>query len=83
MDASNAWPKSSANTAPFPGLEDVHGVSFDGRQVWFASGEQQNALAPDSGELLGALNIPTDAGTAFDGRHLFRSPGRSSARSTR
>ena len=60
---------------PFPGIEEVHGVSFDGRQVWFASGERLNALDPDSGELLGALEIPADAGTAFDGRHLFQIAG--------
>jgi len=29
---------------PFPGIEHVHGVSFDGRHVWFASGEKLNAL---------------------------------------
>ncbi|WP_240643691.1 PQQ-binding-like beta-propeller repeat protein [Paracoccus siganidrum] len=60
---------------PFPGIEEVHGVGFDGRQVWFASGERLNALDPDSGELLGALEIPADAGTAFDGRHLFQIAG--------
>jgi hypothetical protein len=24
---------------PFPGGDSVHGVSYDGQQVWFASGD--------------------------------------------
>ena len=50
---------------PFPGVDGVHGVSFDGQHVWFASGERINALDPDSGELTGAIEVPAHAGTAF------------------
>ena len=57
---------------PFPGVDGVHGVSFDGQHVWFASGERINALDPDSGELTGAIEVPAHAGTAFDGTHLFQ-----------
>jgi len=57
---------------PFPGGESVHGVSFDGRQVWFATGDRLNALDPDSGEIVGALDIAAHAGTTFDGTHLFQ-----------
>jgi glutamine cyclotransferase len=57
---------------PFPGAEGVHGVTYDGRHVWFASGEKLNALDPDSGEIVRSLNVPADAGTAFDGKHLFQ-----------
>lgn len=57
---------------PFPGVDRVHGVSFDGRLVWFASGNRLNALDPESGETLSALHIPADAGTAFDGEHLYQ-----------
>lgn len=57
---------------PFPGVDGVHGVTFDGRQVWFASGDRLNALDPDSGETLRALDVAAHAGTAFDGRHLFQ-----------
>lgn len=60
---------------PFPGIRHVAGVSFDGRRVWFASGDRLNALDPDSGEIVGALDIAADAGTAFDGRHLFQIAG--------
>jgi hypothetical protein len=57
---------------PFPGLEGVHGVSFDGQRVWFATGDRLNSLDPESGELLGALAIAAHAGTAFGGKHLFQ-----------
>lgn len=57
---------------PFPGVDQVHGVSFDGDKVWFASGDKLNALDPESGKTVRALNVPAHAGTAFDGRHLFQ-----------
>src|SRR5919112_3998168 len=57
---------------PFPGVDGVHGVSFDGQRVWFASGDRLNALDPESGEIVAALDVPADAGTAFDGKHLFQ-----------
>ena len=57
---------------PFPGVDAVHGVSFDGQQVWFASGDRLNALDPESGQTLGALAVAAHAGTAFDGKHLFQ-----------
>jgi glutamine cyclotransferase len=57
---------------PFPGVEGVHGVSFDGRRVWFATGDRLNSLDPETGELLGALEIAAHAGTAFDGRYLYQ-----------
>ena len=57
---------------PFPEIDGVHGVSFDGQRVWFASGDKLNALDPESGEIVGALDIAAHAGTAFDGKHLFQ-----------
>jgi PQQ-like domain len=57
---------------PFEGVDTVAGVSFDGQRVWFASGERLNALDPESGEVVGAIDVPADAGTAFDGRHLYQ-----------
>jgi streptogramin lyase len=57
---------------PFPGVEAVHGVSFDGQRVWFASGDRLNALDPTSGAITGGHALPADAGTAFDGRHLYQ-----------
>jgi glutamine cyclotransferase len=57
---------------PFPGVEKVAGVTFDGGQVWFASGDKLNALDPASGETQRAIDVPAHAGTAFDGQHLFQ-----------
>ncbi|NIC04978.1 glutamine cyclotransferase [Billgrantia bachuensis] len=57
---------------PFPGVENVHGVTFDGQHVWFATGDTLNALDPASGETPRKLEIAAQAGTAFDGRHLFQ-----------
>ena len=57
---------------PFPGVERVGGVTFDGRHVWFASGDRLNALDPASGQTVRAIDIAAHAGTAFDGRHLFQ-----------
>jgi len=57
---------------PFPGVDAVHGVSFDGHQLWFATGDRLQALDPQSGEILGALEVAAQAGTAFDGEHLFQ-----------
>lgn len=57
---------------PFPGVESVHGVSFDGRQVWMATGSKLVSFDPESGEVLGSINVTADAGVAFDGEHLFQ-----------
>jgi glutamine cyclotransferase len=57
---------------PFPGVDEVHGVTFDGELVWFASGEKLNALDPVSGKTVRAIDIAAHAGTAFDGEHLFQ-----------
>ncbi|HMA32453.1 MAG TPA: glutamine cyclotransferase [Casimicrobiaceae bacterium] len=57
---------------PFPGVAQVGGVTYDGRQVWFASGDRLNAFDPASGEALRSLDVAAHAGTAFDGQHLFQ-----------
>ena len=60
---------------PFPGAEHVHGVTFDGQHVWFASGDKLNAFDPASGKTVRLIDAAGDAGTAFDGRHLFQIVG--------
>lgn len=57
---------------PFPGVDEVAGVSFDGSNVWFASGDRLNALDPASGKVARSIDVAAHAGTAFDGRHLFQ-----------
>lgn len=60
---------------PFPGVAHVHGVTYDGERVWFASGDKVNALDPASGEPVRSIDVPSHAGTAFDGRYLYQIDG--------
>jgi len=57
---------------PFPGAEQVGGVTFDGRDVWCATGGKVIAFDPANGEVRKSLDIAAHAGTAFDGKHLFQ-----------
>ena len=57
---------------PFPGADRVHGVSYDGQHVWFASGDKLNAFDPASGKMMRSIDVAAHAGTAFDGKHLFQ-----------
>jgi glutamine cyclotransferase len=57
---------------PFPGVNEVAGVTYDGEHVWFASGDKLNELDPASGQPLRAIDVAAHAGTAFDGQHLFQ-----------
>ena len=57
---------------PFPGTEQVGGVTYDGQNVWFAAGGKLNAFDPVSGKSLRSLDVAAHAGTAFDGQHLFQ-----------
>jgi glutamine cyclotransferase len=50
----------------------VHGVSFDGNNVWFASGEKLNAFDPDNGQAQRSIDVAAHAGTAYDGQHFFQ-----------
>lgn len=60
---------------PFPGVDHVGGVTFDGHHVWFASGNRLNALDPASGTIVRTIDVAAHAGTAFDGRYLFQIAG--------
>jgi glutamine cyclotransferase len=57
---------------PFPDVDEVHGLTFDGEHVWFASGDRLNALDPANGKIVRAIDVAAHAGTAFDGQHLFQ-----------
>jgi glutamine cyclotransferase len=57
---------------PFPGVDSVHGVTYDSRHVWFAAGQKLIAFDPASGKTLRLIDVAADAGTAFDGQHLFQ-----------
>lgn len=57
---------------PFPGVDRVHGVTFDGRHVWFAAGDKLVAFDPVSGNAVRSITVDGHAGTAFDGQHLYQ-----------
>lgn len=60
---------------PFPGVSQVHGVSYDGKRVWIAVGEKLHALDPVTGAVVQSIDVAAQAGTAFDGQHLYQIAG--------
>ena len=68
--------KSSAEIVreygPFPGVDSIGGVTYDGKQVWIAAGDKLSSFDPASGETLRSIEVAAHAGTAFDGQHLFQ-----------
>jgi glutamine cyclotransferase len=60
---------------PFPGVDWVHGVTYDGQNVWFAAGDALIAFDPASGQTRRSIDVAADAGTTFDGQHLFQLAG--------
>jgi glutamine cyclotransferase len=57
---------------PFAGTDRVAGVTHDGSRVWAATGAKLIAFDPESGEPTRTLDCACDAGTAFDGTHLYQ-----------
>ena len=57
---------------PFPGVDHVHGVTYDGEKVWLAAGETMKAFHPVSGTLMRSIDVAGHAGTACDGKYLFQ-----------
>jgi glutamine cyclotransferase len=57
---------------PFPGVDRVNGVTYDGQHVWLAAGDKLSALDPASGKTSRSIDVAAHAGTAFDGKHLFQ-----------
>jgi streptogramin lyase len=60
-----------AEYGPFPGIDHIHGVTYDGHDAWIAVGDRLQAVAPD-GTIGRSLPVRAQAGTAFDGRHLYQ-----------
>lgn len=50
----------------------VHGVTFDGKLVWFATDDAIVAFDPDTEKVVRRLEVPANAGTAYDGEHLYQ-----------
>ncbi|MGZ6079166.1 MAG: Vgb family protein [Myxococcaceae bacterium] len=69
-------PRSTAEIVreygPYPGVDHVHGVTYDGQSVWFAAGDKLIAFDPASGKTVRSIDVAAHAGTAFDGQHLFQ-----------
>jgi glutamine cyclotransferase len=57
---------------PFAGAKSVAGVTHDGHRVWAATGTHLVAFDPVSGATTRTLERACDAGTAFDGTHLYQ-----------
>ena len=57
---------------PLPGVENIGGITHDGKHVWAAAGASLVAIDPASGEVARSLPRAADAGTAFDGKHLYQ-----------
>jgi glutamine cyclotransferase len=57
---------------PFSESGKVNGVTHDGQQVWAATGASLVGFDPASGEPTRRLDVACDAGTAFDGTHLYQ-----------
>ena len=76
---SNERPEATVHPAeivreygPIPGADDIAGVTHDGQRVWAATGAKLVAFDPGSGEPTRTLDCACDAGTAFDGTHIYQ-----------
>jgi hypothetical protein len=51
----------------------IHGVTFDGKHVWFARDNELVAYDPEADVIVARHTVPNaHAGTAFDGEHLYQ-----------
>jgi glutamine cyclotransferase len=57
---------------PFAGVDHIHGITHDGERVWAATGAKLLAIDPESGTVARTLDLACDAGSAFDGTHLYQ-----------
>ena len=57
---------------PFAGIDRIHGITHDGQRVWAATGAKLLAIDPESGTVARTLDLACDAGSAFDGTHLYQ-----------
>jgi glutamine cyclotransferase len=56
------------------GVQRIHGVSFDGKWIWFADGTRGGlcAVDPTTKKEARRIDVEAEAGTAFDGTHLYQ-----------
>jgi hypothetical protein len=54
----------------------IHGVTFDGKLVWYARDNELVAFDPEREKVVRRHSVPgAKAGTAFDGKHLYQLAG--------
>ena len=76
--SGNVNPQATARAAEivreyaFAGTDKINGVTYDGRRVWAATGAKLLAFDPADGKPTDTLGVACDAGTAFDGKHLYQ-----------
>jgi glutamine cyclotransferase len=70
--ALTARPAEIAREYSFDGVTKVGGVTHDGKRVWAAAGTKLLAFNPATGASDKILDLACDAGTAFDGKHLYQ-----------
>ncbi len=75
----NTKPQATARAAeivreygPFDGVDQIAGITHDGRRVWAATGSKLIAFDPESGQITRTLDRAGDAGTTFDGTYLYQ-----------
>ena len=69
---SNSKAEILREYGPFDGVDGVHGVTYDGENVWFCSGDKLNAFDPQSGRTVRSIPVASNAGTAFDGKYIYQ-----------
>lgn len=58
---------------PLDDGKGIHGVTFDGKNVWFARDDELVVFDPNEERVVARHSIPgADAGTAFDGAHIYQ-----------
>ena len=79
LETSREKPKARVRAAeivreygPFPGVENIGGVTHDGHDVWAATGASLVAFDPETGKTTRAIDCACHAGTAFDGTYLYQ-----------
>jgi len=74
---TKAWPSTSEAEIVREHVpideQQIHGVTFDGKLVWFARDDELVAFDPEAEKVVRRHPVAgADAGTAFDGQHLYQ-----------
>jgi hypothetical protein len=53
----------------------IHGVTYDGKLVWYAADTEIVGYNPETDRVTTRLTVPATAGTAYDGRYFYQIAG--------